>query len=411
MVLRAFAGVVATSPPSTPLGPFQDSAVSWATWVTLMGFAGVLALALFSAGPAARAIGGHAVATTSRRLAGAAVVIGVVSIPAVLTDVAHRASKSGGYDFASAWRSLYDGTNQGRLVGLEITFVITAIVLTAPLLVRRVASGTARRWLLSAGLASSTIALGTTKFPTNVPTRWALTTFETISWMLHLTGGAVWLGGLLGLIVLLAPGGTPTTGRNQFWSIAIRRFSAVAMTSVAAIALSGLFLYWEHVDGPSQLLSTIYGRTLGVKILIFATLLALGAFNQFWLHPRIAALRAAGDSRALHTLLAKRFPLVVGIEALLGASLLFVAPFLHGSARNQAFQADVAKHTTTTGTPLPRIAAKHVATGTWIWGILETVLIATVMLVGYRLSARRAHTHSNVDATPAPVRHSDLIDA
>ena len=29
------------------------------------------------------------------------------------------------------------------------------------------------------------------------------------------------------------------------------------------IALSGLFLYWEHVDGPEQLFTTMYGRTLG----------------------------------------------------------------------------------------------------------------------------------------------------
>lgn len=400
MVLRAFAGVVATSPPSTPLGPFQDSAVSWATWVTLMGFAGVLALALFSAGPAARAIGGHAVATTSRRLAGAAVVIGVVSIPAVLTDVAHRASKSGGYDFASAWRSLYDGTNQGRLVGLEITFVITAIVLTAPLLVRRVASGTARRWLLSAGLASSTIALGTTKFPTNVPTRWALTTFETISWMLHLTGGAVWLGGLLGMIVLLAPGGTPTTGRNQFWSIAIRRFSAVAMTSVAAIALSGLFLYWEHVDGPSQLFSTMYGRVLGVKILLFGSLLLLGVVNQFWLHPRIEALRAAGDNRPLGVLLAREFRTTVAVELLLGLSVLFVAPFLHGSARNQAFQDAAAKHAASATAKLPKIASKDVTASTWVWGVAETVIVIGVMAGGYYLSGRLA-TRRNAEASAA----------
>ncbi|MFC7641082.1 CopD family protein [Streptosporangium lutulentum] len=68
------------------------------------------------------------------------------------------------------------------------------------------------------------------------------------------------------------------------------------MSCVAAIMLSGLFLYWEHVDGPSQLFTTMYGRVLGVKILIFGTMLLLGVFNQFWLHPRIEALRAAVTS-------------------------------------------------------------------------------------------------------------------
>jgi hypothetical protein len=41
----------------------------------------------------------------------------------------------------------------------------------------------------------------------------------------------------------------------------------------------------------------MYGRGLGVKILVFGTLLLLGAFKRFWLHPRIDAPRAAGDDR------------------------------------------------------------------------------------------------------------------
>jgi hypothetical protein len=85
----------------------------------------------------------------------------------------------------------------------------------------------------------------------------------------------------------------PAGARGRFWSSAIRRFSAVAMSCLAAIAAPGLFLYWQHVDEPAQLVTTMYGRVLGVKILIFGTLLALGAASQFWLHPCIEALRAA----------------------------------------------------------------------------------------------------------------------
>ena len=35
---------LAVAPPSTSLGPFEDSAVAWAAWVTLMGFVGLTAL-------------------------------------------------------------------------------------------------------------------------------------------------------------------------------------------------------------------------------------------------------------------------------------------------------------------------------------------------------------------------------
>ena len=113
------------------------------------------------------------------------------------------------------------------------------------------------------------MALATAKFPDDASDGWGRTIFETGVWMLHLFGGAIWIGGLTGLLLLALPGGVPAAERGAFWSAVIRRFSAVAMSSVAAIALSGLFLYWEHVDGPGQLLTTMYGRVLGVKILIF----------------------------------------------------------------------------------------------------------------------------------------------
>src|SRR6201999_4249601 len=135
---------------------------------------------------------------------------------------------------------------------------------------------------------------------------------------LHLLGGAVWLGGLAGLLLLTLPGAGAAYHLQDFWSQTIPRVSAVAMTCVAAIVLSGLFLYWEHVDGPSQLFTTMYGRVLGVKILLFGMLLLLGSANQFWLHPRIQALRAAGDTRPLRVILVRDFPITVALEVLFG---------------------------------------------------------------------------------------------
>jgi uncharacterized membrane protein len=208
--------------------------------------------------------------------------------------------------------------------------------------------------------------------------------------MLHLVGGAIWLGGLAGLALLTLPGAIAPADRHAFWSPAIRRFSATAMSCVAAVGLSGLFLYWEHVDGPSQLFTTMYGRVLGVKILIFGALLLLGAANQFWLHPRIDALRAAGDHRPLRTILVRRFPAVVAVETLLGLALLFVAPFLHGSARNQSYQADLARNATGPLGKLPKLPPKEAVASTWTLGVLETLAVIAVMVAGYWLSGRLA---------------------
>lgn len=370
--------------PSTPLGPFEDSAVAWATWVTLMGFVGVTALALMAAGPAARRIGADALAAVTARLARAAVVLAVLASAAVLTDLAHSGD-SGGFHYKAAWNALYDGTNAGRLSGLEVTMLLVGAASIAPLAFRAAANGRARKGLLIAGLGAGTIALGTTRFPDGMTEEWGRTIFETGMWMLHLFGGAIWLAGLA---LLAVPGAVPPAERAAFWSPTIRRFSAAAMSCVTAITLSGLFLYWEHVDGPSQLFTTMYGRVLGVKILIFGTLLLLGVFNQFWLHPRIDALRAAGDERPLRTVLVRRFPAVVAVETLLGMSLLFVAPFLHGSARNQAFQADTAKHSAVAISPedLPRIPDKVVSVSTWVLGSTETVALIALMIAGYWFS-------------------------
>jgi putative copper export protein/methionine-rich copper-binding protein CopC len=333
--------------PPTPLGPFEDGAVAWTTWVTLMGLVGLVVLALVLGRPARRG-GAELLARTTTRLTRAAAVAAVLAVPAVLTDVAHGAAgDSGGYDYGAAWSTVFDGTDDGRLIGIELVGVVVALALLLPLTVRRGTTGRARTGLLGGALAAGAVALGTTKFPDEMPEQWGRTIFETLMWMLHLLGGATWIGGLLGLALLALPGGVPAEARGAFWSPAIRRFSVAAMACVGAIALSGLWLYWEHVDGPTQLLTTMYGRVLGVKILIFGALLLLGAVNQFWLHPKIEALRAAGDERPLRAILTRDFRITVAVEVLLGAAVLMVAPFLHGSARNQAFQAHGARLTTT----------------------------------------------------------------
>jgi putative copper export protein len=405
--------VSAAAAPSTPLGPFVDSAVDWTTWMTLMGFVGLTALALLAVGPPAGRIGPDTLAAVTTRLSRAAVVLGVLAVPAVLTDLAHDASQSGGYNYSAAWNSLYDGSNDGRLSGLELTFILLGTALIAPLTVRGVAASPLRRWLLATGLGAGAVALGTTKFPDKTPDNWGRATFNTLMWMLHLIGGGVWIGGLAGLLLLALPGAVAPADRGAFWTPAIRRFSVAAMGCVAAITLSGLFLYWEHVDGPTQLFTTMYGRVLGVKILIFGGMLLLGVFNQFWLHPRVEALRAAGDERPLRSILMRKFPAVIAVEVLLGLSVLFVAPFLHGSARNQANQADLAKHSTVAvaAADLPKLAPKVATTSTWIWGSAETIVVVGVMIGGYRVSERLARRRTAAVAAVTATGPGDLVEA
>jgi hypothetical protein len=118
----------------------------------------------------------------------------------------------------------------------------------------------------------------------------------------------------------------------------------------------------------------------------------LGIANQFWLHPRIEALRAAGDSRPVRVILLREFPITVALEVLLGLSVLMVAPFLHGSARNQAFQASAAAQAPagTKAKDLPKAPRKTASASTWVYGTAETVLVIVVTAGGYRVSCRLA---------------------
>jgi putative copper export protein len=375
-----------------------------------MGFVGLTALALVVAGPPARLIGPDTLTAVTTRLSRAALVLGILAVPAVLTDLAQAAATTGGYNYSAAYDSLYDGSADGLLSGLEVTLILVGAALLGPLTLHRPATDPARRRLLTSALGAGTIALGTTKFPDQAPTDWGSTIFSTLMWMLHLIGGGVWIGGLIGLLLLCLPGAVAPDDRGAFWAPTLRRFSAIAMGCVTAITLSGLFLYWEHVDGPSQLLTTMYGRTLGVKILLFGSLLLLGMFNQFYLHPRIEALRTSGDHRPLRALLLRRFPAVLGLEAVLGLAVLFVAPFLHGSARNQAYQAGIAAHSVA-AKHLPKLAPKTAQTSTWLWGTAETALVITIMIVGYRLSARLAQHRTAAATSETDSTAGDLVEA
>jgi hypothetical protein len=95
----------------------------------------------------------------------------------------------------------------------------------------------------------------------------------------------------------------------------------------------------------------------------------------------------------------REFRLTVVMELVLGLTILFVAPFLHGSARNQAFQTAAAKHAAASH-KLPKIAPKQVSASTWVWGVAETILLIAVMAVGYYVSGRVARRRVSTAVVP-----------
>lgn len=65
----------------------------------------------------------------------------------------------------------------------------------------------------------------------------------------------------------------------------VQRFSTTAAVSVFVLAVSGVALSWQEVGSIEALVSTSYGQTLLVKLVIVAPILALAAYNRFLLMP------------------------------------------------------------------------------------------------------------------------------
>lgn len=133
----------------------------------------------------------------------------------------------------------------------------------------------------------------------------------TDSLLIHLVAGSLWVGGLLALLVHALRGSAHT-------DVAARRFSAVALGCVVAMAVSGTVNALVRI-GPGDVSDTEYGNLVLVKI---GALIALAVIG--WLHRRntVTALRADPGARAplirLALVEAAVFGLTVGVAVGLG---------------------------------------------------------------------------------------------
>jgi putative copper export protein/methionine-rich copper-binding protein CopC len=322
--------------PSTPLGPIEDDVVEWVPFVAIMAFVGILFLRFFVSAPAARRATNPAVLDSSdRRLVRLAAAAIVVFIPTSLAQISYD---EGSFDFGVIWSSL-GADGDGHVVAARLVLTLIAALCVVPMAFRRARP---RVPLLAIGLGSGLLELALREVPTEKPPNVPRTVWNDVLYIGHLWGAAIWIGGLIALTGLVIGKAIPPDARRDFWPPAVRRFSTTAMGAVAALVLSGLWLYWAHVDGWSQMLHTMYGRTLLVKLIVVAVLILIGALNQFWLMPRLDSYQSRGNDGAVNHAIARDFRVTIAVEVLLGVAVLFIAPLLGGSARNQAFQASPA---------------------------------------------------------------------
>lgn len=100
---------------------------------------------------------------------------------------------------------------------------------------------------------------------------------------LHLTAGAVWLGGLAGLAVSLPA----IAGRPRDAAELLTRFSTVAAGLLVVLSASGLLLGWRIVGSWSRLFGETYGRLLLIKVALVLVVVAMAAWNRYRLVPQV----------------------------------------------------------------------------------------------------------------------------
>ena len=92
--------------------------------------------------------------------------------------------------------------------------------------------------------------------------------------VVHLSAGALWLGGLVPLYWWTLRGATPDA------AAIVTRFSRLATWCVAALVATGSFASWRQVGSVNAATTTVYGQLLLAKIALFVVLLALASRSR-----------------------------------------------------------------------------------------------------------------------------------
>lgn len=109
--------------------------------------------------------------------------------------------------------------------------------------------------------------------------------------VLHLVAGAVWLGGLVGLVLSLRA----LAGREVLAAQALARFSTIASGVLLGVAVTGTFLGWRILGSWSGLVGTAYGWLLLGKVAIALVVASLGGWNHWRTLPAVEAAVGFGD--------------------------------------------------------------------------------------------------------------------
>jgi copper transport protein len=208
---------------------------------------------------------------------------------------------------------------------------------------------------------------------------------------LHVGAGAVWVGGLIGLLVLWRSLAAET--RVAGLTVAVPRFSNVAFAAVLTLLGSGIWASVLHLPTLASLWQTSYGKTIIAKASILLVAALVASVNLLRTRPRLqAAVQQPDVGRPAATLLRR----LVGVEAVLVAGAVLAAALLSSLPPPPKALAGLAKPSAHTGP-----------------GPVSTIVTRNGYRLELRVTPNRAATQNEfsvrITRGGAPVRGADVI--
>ncbi len=174
-----------------------------------------------------------------------------------------------------------------------------------------------------------------------------------LDWV-HLLAGSIWVGGLLGLLVLWRSAAAVV--RVAALSVVVPRFSRIALASVIVLVGSGIGASLVHLPTLGSLWQTNYGKALVLKIALLVLAVALASVNLLRTRPRLAAAAVAPEAASRASGLLRR---LVGAEVGLVLAAVFAAGVLSSLAPPSKALAQVGKAIAKVGPgPVTRVVEK-----------------------------------------------------
>ena len=298
------------------------------TFLSVMCAIGLFVFRIAIARPLIRRVEGTSLRGVSIAF-GIAAVIGLVFTPVYLDIATAQFALRSAFDVGTLVPLMHDSAFGRGYLDLELCFALfvlaagTAIWVDRPTRTQRSVAELLATAGAIAAAATVLIVPGAAGHAAQTAPRGLSLAFD---W-LHLASGSVWVGGLVGILVLWSH--LPAARRVSGLAVAIPRFSNTALVAVTCLLGTGIGATVIHMPTLAALWQTSYGQAILVKAGLLAAAMMLAAVNLVRTKPRLVAARQRVELGAAAATSLRR---LVGGEAVLVWAAVVTAAVLSSLA-------------------------------------------------------------------------------